>query len=298
MIIFIKIKGCMKLLNIKAYERIIMFDWINKHKKKIIIGTVLAVVVVPVIIHIIFKIPAFNSFLEAEWSAGDMLTYYGALLAGVLAIIGVFLTVMYSQRQYREDMINRILPYLVIDSNEYFYDFNFRSRFPGEDGSFYGKKNTYNSKFASYKESNYKTIYIMIAENISIEYELDEQERDSFIYPLVDSQKDGVISTGMNKKRYFSQFITNCGSGTAVGFNISIKKDDSDSVETMPIPICPNEKVYIAFCITSYREQIMDGTYLLTYKYFDIYENMYIRYQKISLNKNRISTGLFLKKEV
>ena len=58
-----------------------MFEWIEKHKKKIVVFVVLAIFVVPILIHISFKMPAISTFFEAEWTAGDILTYYGAVLS-------------------------------------------------------------------------------------------------------------------------------------------------------------------------------------------------------------------------
>jgi len=137
----------------------------------------------------------------------------------------------------------------------------------------------------------------MISNNISIKYSLSNNEKNTYLYPYYsEKEEDGSVTTGVNNKRYISQYITNCGNGSAIGFNISIKRDNGDTVETIPVPIYPNEKVYIAFCITGYRESVTDGEYTLTYKFSDIYENTYRRYQKLVSNKEKFTTGLFLKK--
>ena len=57
------------------------WDWIKKHRFMLILLFVFLVVCVPLIIHIIFKIPSEHSFFAPEWSAGELLSYYGAILA-------------------------------------------------------------------------------------------------------------------------------------------------------------------------------------------------------------------------
>lgn len=69
----------MNLLN-----RIII--WV-RHNKGISISTVVLIIMgVPVLIHIAYKIPA-PSWLASEWSAGEMLSYYGAVLGFLGTVI-------------------------------------------------------------------------------------------------------------------------------------------------------------------------------------------------------------------
>lgn len=67
-----------------------MFDWIEKHKKVVIIGVIIALFVlsslIPFTINILFKIKS-NGIFSAEWSAGDFLQFYGSLLSFVSTVI-------------------------------------------------------------------------------------------------------------------------------------------------------------------------------------------------------------------
>ena len=61
-----------------------MWKWLKKHKVAfavICILVVFALIGVPLLINILFKINTGISALQAEWSAGDMLGYYGAVLS-------------------------------------------------------------------------------------------------------------------------------------------------------------------------------------------------------------------------
>ena len=45
----------------------------------------------------------------------NILSYYGGVIGGILAIIGVFFTVKYSQKQYSEDQRNSVIPYFAVN---------------------------------------------------------------------------------------------------------------------------------------------------------------------------------------
>lgn len=64
-----------------------MFEWIKKHKILLICLGVSSVIVVPLVIHILFKIHPKNSFFSAEWTAGELLGYYGAVLSFVGTVV-------------------------------------------------------------------------------------------------------------------------------------------------------------------------------------------------------------------
>lgn len=96
-----------------------MFDWLKRHKILITIISFVIIFGVPLIIHVLFKIKAPNSFLVAEWSAGDLLSYYGSILAflgtvvlGILALYQNHIikieadrrTELLEQREYEKNM--------------------------------------------------------------------------------------------------------------------------------------------------------------------------------------------------
>lgn len=60
-----------------------MLEWIKRHKVFVIICFVIIVIGVPFAIHCLFKIHPTEDydFFVAEWSAGELLQYYGGVLA-------------------------------------------------------------------------------------------------------------------------------------------------------------------------------------------------------------------------
>ena len=59
-----------------------------KNKKIIILVSVILVVIVPIFINLSFKVYLAPLF-TAEWGAGDLLSYYGSLLGGIITLVGV-----------------------------------------------------------------------------------------------------------------------------------------------------------------------------------------------------------------
>ena len=61
-----------------------MIDWIKKHRvlfSLICVVILLLLIGIPFVINILFKINASTDIFVAEWSAGDSLGYYGAILS-------------------------------------------------------------------------------------------------------------------------------------------------------------------------------------------------------------------------
>ena len=82
--------------------------------KWILIAAIALVLIVgvPIIINECYKM---NSGYMTMWSAADVLSYYGAIIAASIGVIGVYFTVYIANRNYREDARNRTLPYIAID---------------------------------------------------------------------------------------------------------------------------------------------------------------------------------------
>lgn len=64
-----------------------MFNWMKKHKKLIAFITFMIIFGIPFIIHILFKLHSNIDFFVAEWTAGELLSYYGSILAFLGTVI-------------------------------------------------------------------------------------------------------------------------------------------------------------------------------------------------------------------
>lgn len=64
-----------------------MFNWMNNHKKLIAFITFMIIFGIPFIIHVLFKLHSNIDFFVAEWTAGELLSYYGSILAFLGTVI-------------------------------------------------------------------------------------------------------------------------------------------------------------------------------------------------------------------
>lgn len=86
-------------------------------KKKILIvisvlaGLLFLIIGIPVIINECYKVGGYITL----WNAEDVLSYYGAIIAAIIGIIGVYLTVYISNKNYRDDVRSRVLPFIAIN---------------------------------------------------------------------------------------------------------------------------------------------------------------------------------------
>ena len=90
-----------------------MIKWIKRNWIVMVILLIL-IIVGPLAINWLFKQKAPIEVLVAEWDASAALGYYGAVIGAAIAVYGVFLTIRYSQKNYKEDVRNRTLPYITL----------------------------------------------------------------------------------------------------------------------------------------------------------------------------------------
>lgn len=60
---------------------------------KLILCVFVALIIIPVLINTLYKIDVGIWFLQSEWKAGEMLSFYGAILSAVGTVLGVLYTI-------------------------------------------------------------------------------------------------------------------------------------------------------------------------------------------------------------
>lgn len=87
-----------------------VLKWIKKYIKYIILAFVLFCFLIPCCIHILFTIPAPISFFSSQWSAGDVLAFYGCILSflstTLLGIIACYQNKKLTQLNERANKVN------------------------------------------------------------------------------------------------------------------------------------------------------------------------------------------------
>ncbi|MFP3768017.1 hypothetical protein U5M32_07950 [Streptococcus sp. TATVAM-FAB35] len=138
-----------------------------KNKKIIILVSVILVVIVPIFINLSFKVYLAPLF-TAEWGAGDLLSYYGSLLGGIITLFGVVMTLNYQTKQSEKDDLIKYKPILKIASventhPEFIGRHEFRVYFPVQYSKDDINKKVIKSLFEKQMES--VTSFHMILEN-------------------------------------------------------------------------------------------------------------------------------------
>lgn len=82
-------------------------------KKKIVIFFIITILVIPLVIHVLFKINCNIYFFQAEWTAGDVLTAYASLLGAGATIFAVIITINYENGLRRKEEIAKNKPLLI-----------------------------------------------------------------------------------------------------------------------------------------------------------------------------------------
>jgi len=242
-----------------------MRELLLRYKKQIIIGIIICIFIIPFIIHVFFLISAPASFLRALWTAGDVLTFYGALIASGLMIFGVFLSIQYAQQQYREDVRCRALPYISISKLQTEYESPLLEQ---DTDDFFNN---------SYREYRLQKIYfIMKSGIITVKGGLTQVQQK-----LVDkggsqivSLLPGITSQVANKMLSIPLEVENNGNGAAVNLRIGLNQKKMKKGYLMPMNLVTTEKLYIhIFCEDLSQEDI--GEYDFDFIYEDIYGQRY-----------------------
>lgn len=104
-----------------------MFNWTKKHKKLIAFIIFLIIFGIPFIIHVLFKLHSNIDFFVAEWTAGELLSYYGSILAFLGTVILGALSLYQNQIIKQEsDKRTELLEQRERESNMPKFRFNFR----------------------------------------------------------------------------------------------------------------------------------------------------------------------------
>lgn len=195
--------------------------------KPIILFILLFFIIIPTCINLAFKYNSGIIILQAEWDASDALSFYGGILAAGLGIYGVFLSIQYAQKNYRDDLKNQVLPYLVVTQLRGLSRYNAFA-----DGADIIKTTTKNSpeenKSADplYEEYKLTKIYYIIEES-GIKNYIDLPSRYK---PILEREGASweTVANGcyiLQKRPYisFPAEIENVGNGTAIYARIGFK---------------------------------------------------------------------------
>ena len=255
-----------------------MKEYLSKYKWQIIIFSLVFIFLIPLAINAIFKQKAPCNFWVAEWGAGDALSFYGTLLASVATIIGVYMTIQYAQKSYKDDIRNQVLPFFAVTQLRGRSNYNpFLDGF--DDTGTTGCNESNNTNPPLYEESKLSKIYFCL-ETSEIKNYIDLPPR--YIELLEKSGASWAAAADgcyMLQKHPFISFpmeIENVGNGTAIYVRIGFFKNSDTPQYLPPVNLKAGEKFYIHIFSAIPIEKTY-GEYKLSIQYQDIYKNSYMQ---------------------
>ncbi len=259
-----------------------LIKWLKGRWKQCVLFVFVFVILIPLLINLLFKLHSSIDFFVAEWNASAALTFYGALLGAGITVYGVYLTIQYSRENYKEDVRNRVLPFIVIDKLKTKSHKNIFSKNDKVD----------ETEFEGYIEYKIEDYYCILNDG-KIEY------RNS----LTKEQKQLIENCGTkwipnsNGGSYVvvdeicvPLEFENVGNGTAVNFRSGINRKDIAVAERRFLPVIAlrvGGKIMMhIFSEDCGKTSKNLGEYVLSIVYEDIYKNMYEQNFDISIEYN------------
>lgn len=250
-----------------------LFDWIKQNKEAIffIIGLTIAG---PIAINWLFKQYPNADFFVAEWDASAALTYYGTIMAAIIAVYGVFLTIQYSQENYREDVRNRSLPFIGIALLRTEFHINLSQFLNAKPENVEDKQEEY----CEYKLQD----YYCILENGNIVYKTElTREQQKLV-------KNGGVKW-VQSANGVDCIYTNClcipieieniGNGAAIRMRCGINKKnilEKDRRYFPPLSLKTETPIMLHIFSEDCGEKSINlGEYVLEFYYDDIFSNRY-----------------------
>lgn len=258
----------------------------------LIIGILLlliAIVGVPIIINEAYKVE--NGYITT-WQAADVLNYYGAILSSLGAILGVFFSIRYAQKNYQEDTRNRSLPMLSINQLGKRTVDPFIEGFDSDDEqqSEGADKADNDADFEYQRNRWYFSIeHSSVGLSIGVSEILEKKYIELRKYTYIPLRLDADFYISNNSTLYIPLAIKNVGNGCALNTTVEFLVENSDmSKSSIPISLSPNDEIYVAIMTSNIKN--LPKRYVLSFTYQDIFLNEYIQESILELAES--SSGL------
>ena len=230
-----------------------------------------------------------NPFVAEHYDA--FLSYIGAFLAAMLGMMGIILTILDSRNARREDLIQSVKPFFILDPVMVVNDFSIFSL--ATDIQKIDESSSQLSK--GYQEYKFEKLFFVVTPTGSrVQLELTEHQRELVNkngFAIEKSKKAGQ-QTILTSLLFFRFESANVGKGVGVNCKIGLHKMDltkplSPQMESVnccvPFTIEVGKRLPIAIYSESKIENIQ-GIYVLFFDYVDLYGNEYHQYFEIDIH--------------
>ena len=209
-------------------------------------------------------------FLQAEWSAGDVLAFDGVLVGAVATVWGVYLSIQYSRSNYQEDVKNRVLPFIALTT------LKVRSKYSPFRETDVPQKTSESNEYEEYKIK--KIYYVIEKGQISVTSRLQQEQETTlkqggWHWELNDSGSMQLVCVDLIALPFE---LENVGNGAANRLRIGLNSQPVDEKKwkyTTAMPLKVGETLYIhVYCQDGAESK---GSYIFDLVYEDIYANKY-----------------------
>lgn len=209
------------------------------------------------------------------WDADDILAYYGTVIAAIVGVLGVYLTVCVSNKNYRDDARNRILPYIAINVMNIRQPDLFLQGLGEEDYAMMGNDPIIEQSLEG-KAWNHLYFVIDGKGKIRVAEQLSDDESERLKETAVTwiRAKDGKMYIRDADVVSMPFVMDNIGNGAAKNLRMSFSYLNSKQFFKTEIILKPNERFYVH--IFSEKEfKTIEGDYVFSVYYEDISGNEY-----------------------
>lgn len=267
-----------------------MRKYLSKYKWHIILAFAVFIVIIPAVINWFFKLESPCNFFVAEWGAGDVLAFYGAMLASVTTILGVYISIEYAQRNYQMDEANRVKPYLSLTHYKSESKTNWGLGIPAEATDADGVEQP-QSYYTEYKLDK---VYIVIdPSEIRFQDKLSDKQQQRIKSGGFEWYDHGGGCRSLQSHPFVSMpfDVENVGSGAAINTMIAFYKKGEARRGASLYTIKQGASFYFhVFCDDA--ESVVGSEYVIELLYGDIIGNYYSQKYPVQFKRDA-DTGRF-----
>ena len=296
-------------------------------RRKLFLGALLIVavaVIPPSAIFFSYPLDAPSLSIVTPWTAGEMLSYCGAIGAAVIAIFGVYWSIRDGSRSRERQQRDEVAPFfsavfLMQENKRDAFSEMFRatrrrcSNRDEAEGAFEGLDNhgaevQVGKGFAGcdgaermegnlecisgsteYRETDSRKVYVILGDTISYAKELSEEQlRYVRSSSLNERMASGVTAIVPNRVIYRPINLMNAGKGAAISVRVGVNPKDSDWSGVKYWTLMPEEHFYLGIYVDTEKKAAY-GEYELRLVYFDCLGCQYM--QRFELNVVREDNG-------
>lgn len=252
----------------------------------LIIVSVIVAVLVPLAMGELFTIGKYNSIIVVPWTASDALSYCGAILAAIIAIAGVFFTVITGEKERENQIRDSVAPYfsvIFLDQE------NKRSPFFSHIVDTEKEKSRAQQNpdgVSEYREVESRIVYAIIGNSITYQRKLNKKQTDTVQSSVVEEEiAEGVRAVVVNPVVFIPLKMRNTGQGTANAVRVGVNHRDDEWSGVCSWTLSPNEDFYLGIYGDTDEPNAL-GAYEIRIVFYDCLGYQYLQSFELNISKN------------